>query len=305
MIEELKKKFEQRDRVIRIVSKNAAFRAVAIRNTLAVQTAQKMHNLEHIPAFLLARTMTAASMISAFLKGEERVIIEINSEGIVNKVYAEAMQVGECRGFIKFSPNYFNSEFTEKITKIGDILGLGTLKVSRILYNKTEPIVGIIPLINGDISSDIAYYFSQSEQINSAVILDVDFDDTGKIISSGGILVQAMPGAVQEEINNVVYALGKINSFCAELNTEKSLEDILSKILPFEFDIVKNKQVDFFCRCSIANFIARLMLIGIDEIEDMQKKGQNELVCQYCNKHYYLSDADFKNIIGQLKVQQN
>lgn len=305
MIEDLKKKFEQRDRVIRIVSKNAAFRAVAIRNTLCVQTAQKTHNLEHIPAFLLARAITAASMISAFLKGEERVILEINSKGIINRVYAEAMQVGECRGFINFSPNYFNSEFTEKITKIGDILGLGTLKVSRILYNKTEPIVGIVPLINGDISSDIAYYFAQSEQINSAVILDVDFDDDGKIINSGGILVQAMPGAVQEELDNVVSALSNINSFCAELNAEKSLEDILNRILPFEFDIVKNKQVDFFCRCNIQNFIARLMLIGIDEIEDMQKQGQNELVCQYCNKHYYLRDVDFKNIIGQLKAQQN
>ena len=34
-------------------------------------------------------------------------------------------------------------------------------------------------------------------------------------------------------------------------------------------------------------------------------KKQNELVCQFCNKHYYLEERDFENIISLIKSKQN
>ena len=304
MIEELKKKFAERDRILHIISKNGSFRAVIIRNTNTVKTAQKVHNLDNISAYFLAKTMTSATMISAFLKGEERVIAEITSDGIISKIYAEALQVGECRGFVKTSQN------NNQITTLASILGDGHFKISRILYNRTEPIIGIIPLLNGDIAANLAYYFVQSEQINSAVILDVDFneDDITKdnIIScSGGILVQAMPGASLDEIETVENSITKINKLCFELASYSSLEDILKNNLPFEFDIIKTTPIDFFCRCNLDIFKSRLLLLKLAEVVDMKEKGHNELVCQYCNKHYYLSEKDFDEIIGQLKAQQN
>ena len=299
MVEELKKKFAGRDRVLHIISKNGSFRAVAVRNTSTVQTAQKVHNLDSISAYFLAKSMTSATMISTFLKGEERVIVEVMSDGFISKIYAEALQVGECRGFVRHSPS------NHQITTLANILGSGHFKVTRILYNQVEPIAGIIPLQEGDISTNLAYYFVQSEQINSAVVLDVDFDDSDIISCSGGILVQAMPGALQEEIDAVIDSITGMNKLCSELETHLSLEDILKNNLPFEFDIVKTKQLDFFCRCSLASFKSRLLLLEVAEIEDMRAKEQNELICQYCNKHYYLSESDFQEIIGQLKAQQN
>ena len=306
MIEELKKKFAERDRILHIISKNGSFRAVIVRNTTTVKSAQKVHNLDNISAYFLAKTMTSATMISAFLKGEERIIIEITGNGIISKIYAEALQVGECRGFVKLSPN------SNQTTTLANIIGDGHFKVSRILYNQTEPIVGITPLQKGDITlknnniaMDLACYFAQSEQINSAVILDVDFDEDDIISCSGGILVQAMPGATREEIATVENSITKINKLCSELSVNSSLENILQNNLPFEFDIVKTTQVDFFCRCNLETFKSRLLLLKLTEIVDMQEKGHNELVCQYCNKHYHLSEKDFEEIIGQLKARQN
>lgn len=299
--EELKKKFLKRDRIINVVSKNGSFRAVAIKNTTTVQTAQKFHNLDSASAYFLAKTMTAATMISAFLKGEERVIVDITSDGLISEIYAEALQVGECRGFVKLADKDTNSE----INNIRDILGKGKLTVSRILYNHLEPIVSVVPLLNGDVSTDIEHYFLQSEQINSAVIIDVEFDDNENIITSGGILVQAMPGALQEEIDTVVSSITEIDKFCEEIEHHDSLEELLKYHLPFEFDVVKTKQVDFFCRCSMESFKSKLLLIGSHEIEDMRKDGHNELVCQYCNKKYYLTDKDFDEILGQLKAKNN
>ena len=301
MLEDIKNKFKNRDRAISVLSKNGSFRTVIVRNTNTVITAQNNHNLSYIPAYFLARTLTAATMISVFLKGEERVIIDYSCDGALEKIYAEVMHLGECRGFVKISDNN-----KKEIQSLSDVLGVGLLKVSRILYNQAEPIVGIVPIQKGDVTSDLSYYYSQSEQINSAIILDTKIDDNEKIMCSGGVMIQAMFGATDDEINNVINAVNDFGTnICAELEQNQSLEDILKKILPFDFDIMKNKQIDFYCRCNIENFKNKLLLLEPKELKIMKQEGHSELVCQFCNKHYYLTSADFDYLINQAIARNN
>ncbi len=299
--EELKNKLQTRDRVVRILSKSGDFRAVAIKNTEAAKLAQSQHQLDHVPAYYLAKTLSAAVMLSAFLKGEERISVELTGTGVISRIFAEALQVGECRGFVNFSKDYGKKPLTTLI----NVLGAGMLKITRILYNNVEPIVGIVPLEAGDVATDLAYYFAQSEQINSAVILDVDFDNNGIITSSGGVIVQAMPGATELKIKSIVESLSQINSLCDDFSLGLLPEEVLSKYLPFEFDIIKKTQVDFFCRCSKESFMAKLLMLEQKEIENMKNSGHNELVCQFCNKHYYLEGDDFKKMLLDINIKKN
>ena len=293
MLEELKKKFKERDRALSVLSKDGSFRASIVRNTYTAVIAQEKHNLSHIPAFYLAKTLTAATMISIFLKGEERIMIDFAGDGILKKIYAEVLHLGECRGFVEVTED-------KKIDSLSEILGTGTLTVKRILYNQFEPIVGIVPIQKGDITSDLEYYFSQSEQIDTGIILDAKMDDNGILISSGGLMVQAMPGTKKETINDIINSINNTtSSICNELEQNHSLEHILIKLLPFEFHKLKSNQIDFYCRCSAENFKDKLQLLDVKDIQEMKKSGQNELVCQFCNKHYYLTDADFGMLIYQ------
>ena len=299
MSESLKEKIKNRDRVIRVLSKNGHFRAVAIKNTSSAIAAQEKHNLNSISAYILAKVLSSVTMLASFLKGEERVSIEFNSDGYINHIYAEALNVGECKGFVSFSEN------SKPVSILSEIIGKGILKVTRILYNEFEPITGIVPIQKGDISTDLAYYFLQSEQIGSAVVLDADFDDNGKIIESGGFIIQAMPEATDAELKEIEQKLSKIDSICNDFTQGLTLTDILKKYLPFEFDIIKSTQVDFYCRCNKESFINKLLLLPIEDIKDIKMKKQNELVCQFCNKHYYLEERDFENIISLIKSKQN
>lgn len=300
MLEEIKNKFKRRDRTLSVLSKNGFFRAVIVRNTQTANTAQKNHNLSYIPAFFLAKVLTGGSMISAFLKGEERVIVDFTGNGILEKIYAEVLHLGECRGFVKISNN------NKEIESLSEVLGTGILKVSRILYNQIEPILGIVPIQKGDIASDLTYYYNQSEQVDSTIILDAKLDNDGFITCSGGLMVQAMPSAKKDDINAMFNIVNDYNeNICAELEQNDSLETILQKILPFEFDIMKNIQTDFYCRCNIENFKNKLLLLEVNELKGMQAEGHNELVCQFCNKHYYLSDKDFYDLIGQVLAKSN
>lgn len=303
-INKKKQEFANRDRVVSGLTIDGRFRIAAIKNNKTVKDAQQKHNLPAIPALLLARQLTAASLLAVFLKGEERIILEASANGPIQNVFAEAIQVGEVRGFVRYSNDIINYNIYDN-TNFLQLFDEGTYKVTRILYNKTEPITGIVPIVSGDISSDLTYYLFQSEQVPSAVILDTDLTDTGLVNMSSGLIIQAMPGTTVndlKELNKHLTSIKPLNSLLAE---QADLVSVLKQIIPYEFNVFKNDPVDFFCRCSKEAFMSKLITFGIDEIKSLKDEKKNELVCQYCNKHYYLEDQDFNNLITTLQAKQN
>lgn len=290
-----------RDRITTLIDENKYFRVSAIKNTLAVQLAQKKHELPLTPAFFLARMLTASSLAASFLKGEERIILETDSNGSIGKIYAEAMQNGECRGFVRFDDNIENFSHGN----LGEVLGIGILKVSKILYNESAPVEGIVELVRSDIETDLAYYYTQSEQVPTAVKLDVSFDDKGRIKHSGGIIVQAMPGAPQEEIEKIHDTLRDMGAFSDYLKKGMTPDKIVNEVLPFEFEILKSKQLDFFCRCSKESYLKKLITFGAKELKSMKQQGHNELVCQYCNSKYHIEEEDFDELLKEIEIKNN
>ena len=299
--EDIHDKYKTRDRVVKVLSKDGKFRAVIVKNTNSVKTAQKNHNLHFLPAFLMARTMSAASLLSAFLKGEERIIIEATGSGRINYLLVEALQVGEVRGYVRFDFERIN----EPLDSMTELLGEGIFKVIKILYNKPEPQTSVIALQKGDIESEIIKYFSQSEQIQTSVMLEVEIDDYGNITQSGGIVIQALPGTKKKDIQKISKQLSKTKSIGHFFNNGRTPAQALEEILPFEFDILSTTPVDFFCRCSKDSFMEKLITLEHKEIKEMIDAGQNELVCQYCNTKYELEENDFQKLLEETKAKSN
>ncbi|MFH1051473.1 MAG: Hsp33 family molecular chaperone HslO [bacterium] len=299
--EEILEKFKTRDRVVKVLSKDGKFRAAIVKNTTSARTAQKKHKLHFIPAFLMARALSAASLMSSFLKGEERIVIEVSGSGIIQYLLVEAMQVGEVRGYIRYDEDLINS----KIKSLSDMLSDGTFKVVKIMYNKKEPQTSVISLQKGDIESELTKYYAQSEQIATAVLLEVEIDDVGIIMQSGGIIIQALPGTKKKEIQNISKQFSNIKSISKFFNEGLTPDKALKEILPFEFDQLSSTPVDFFCRCSKENFMSKLVTLEHKEIQEMLDSGQNELVCQYCNSKYELDEKDFDKLLEETKAKEN
>jgi molecular chaperone Hsp33 len=295
-----KERFKLRDRLISAITKDGLFRISLIKNTNTVHDAQIRHNLADIPALLLARALTSASLMASMLKGEERLLLDFEGAGPVWKVYAEALQLGEVRGFVRMNP-----EVETKVNTIEDALGIGLLKVIKILYNRPEPTQGIVPLEKSDITTDVASYYTMSEQIPTSILIDVDFDDNGEIIKSTGLLIQALPGVSEEELEEFNQKIKSVGALNKKFNQEISIEDNLKAILNVEYDIVKTSQIDFFCRCSKDKFLTQIAGFGLDEVKSMKKDNANQLVCQYCNSIYYIEDVDFTKLITDLQAQLN
>ena len=283
----LKKQYQHRDRVVRVMSRNGMFRAAATNISLSVKSAVEKHHLDPVSSYLFGKTMASAVLLSSFLKGEERVIVQVDGSGSVRTLFAEALQVGEVRGYAVLNQNAPIPE------TLSEVLGKGFFKVSKVLYDKSDTVTGIISLVKGDISSELASYFEQSEQIVTSVNLGATINDKAEIEHCGGIIVQAMPGASISDIVAVQRSIEDLPSIEELLDDGYSPEEILKQAIPFEIDIVNNTPVDFLCRCSLEKFMDNLLVLGKTEIESMKNEQQYELICKYCNSKYYLSEEDF------------
>lgn len=293
---EIRRQWKDRDRVVKAMTKDGLFRAAVVLNRIAAVTAQRRHGLDALCSLLLARALSGATLMASFLKGEERVSVSADGDGIVKSVFAEAIQVGEVRGFC-----LKNSNPTERSGPLGE----GLLKVQRFLYDKNEPVTGIVELERGDITTDLSHYLTQSEQIPSVFMLDVAFDHNDLITQSVGILVQAMPGARPEDIFKTYDILDMLERPTEFAEKGYSPEDIVKQVLPGEIEILDKTAVDFFCRCSLERFKGVLLTLGYDEVVSMEKAGHNELVCQYCNEQYHLSEQDFTELKELLLARRN
>ncbi len=59
----------------------------------------------------------------------------------------------------------------------------------------SSPYRSIVPLVSGEIGTDVASYLAGSEQIPSVVGVGVFVHADGRVGAAGGYLLQAMPGA--------------------------------------------------------------------------------------------------------------
>lgn len=286
-----------RDRVARGLSADGNIRIQVVRASVTTSTAQERHRLMQLPSLMLARALCSATLLAAQLKGEERIMLRFEGNGTVRLVYAEAMQVGEVRGFVR--------DNTQPFERSKSPLGFGTLSVSKILYNKFEPVTGVVQLSDGDVTSDVVNYMNQSEQIPSAGAIDVSYRKNQYIDHAGGVFVQVMPGTQRSELFRIYDRINELPRITDMFLDGYSLEEVMHEVFGAEPCAVESTPVDFFCRCSLERFRDMLTTLGMKEVESMAKSGQNELVCKYCNAHYYLSDEDFALIQTSILTRLN
>ncbi|MTI88478.1 MAG: Hsp33 family molecular chaperone HslO [Balneolaceae bacterium] len=295
--------YQFKDRLIKGVSENGNFKISVVKTTKVVKAAKEKHNLSLLNTVILGRALTAVMLLASELKGEERIQLRMDGSGPIGFLVAEANQVGEIRGYVKNSKAELN--YSDSETHLGQGLGLGILTFSKVLYNEAEPRVSTIELVKGDVTSDVAHFLAQSEQVPSAVLLDVGVDDRGEVNEAGGLLVQRLPGAAEGEIERLQKRLSAFPPISGLLNNGQYIDEIMNTALaPASVKELNRQPVDFFCRCTRKRFLNALSMLSMDDLKDMKGEGQ-EVVCHYCNKKEFISKEEVAKIITETQAKMN
>jgi len=297
----LKENFKYKDRLIKGISPEGFFKISVIKTTDLVQSAKERHNLSLLNTVLLGRTLTASMLLAAELKGEERIRIQLNGNGPVSMIRTEANRAGEVRGYVK-NPH---AELGHEARSIGDGIGLGLLTISKILYNESSPRTSTIQIVEGDINSDLAHYLAQSEQVPSAVILDVQLDEDTSVRQAGGLLVQRLPGADESVIIRLQEMLKVFPPISELLDKGHYINEIMEMATdPYKVRELDRQPVHFFCRCNREKFINALSMLSYTDLKEMEGETQ-EMICHYCNNRITVKSDEIDELVVHAHAKMN
>lgn len=280
-------------------SHNALVRFSVIDSTDIVSYATKKHGLSPITAVALGRLLTAVSLMIPWLTEKETLTYLIEGKNSIKYIAAQARGNGTVRGYI-------NPKIVETITNsdgkfdIKNAIGDGTLKVIRDLGLKT-PYVTPVNLVSGEIAEDIAYYFTVSEQIPTAIALGVLVDKNG-IKRAGGLIVQILDKSLPEkdilEIERKFKEIAPITNFLEN----HSAIDALNHIFGDKIEKTEERNVEFKCDCSHEKAVESLKLLKPEELKEMiDKDGKAEVECKWCSTKYYIDKDEIKKILEEKK----
>ena len=173
-----------------------------------------LHGLEGDVAQSLGEATVGALMIGSYCKQGERVNLNIQGSAFIKQALVDAHPDGTVRGYV--TERHFNPGQVETTRNFGP-WGDGVLSVLRTKTGERErPYIGTVPLLTGYLAKDLTFYWHQSEQIPSAVGIAVSVDGK-RVTAAGGFLVQALPGASDEELRVIEAHINEIQSLAKTL----------------------------------------------------------------------------------------
>ncbi|MBQ0098945.1 MAG: Hsp33 family molecular chaperone HslO [Firmicutes bacterium] len=270
------------------------FSVSVLETTEMVNKAIKIHNLSPVASAALGRTMTVATFMSSNLKNEkDKLSITISGNGKGGKITVCGNKKLEMRGVVDNPTVDLPPRLDGKLDVGGFVGKEGKLTVIKSMGLK-EPYVGSSALVSGEIAEDFTSYFAISEQQPTAIAVGVKIGKNLKCIGAGGVIIQALPFANEENIvkaENIMKGLKNVSTLIEENGAEGLLKKLFGEI---EYVLYNPK---YKCLCSRKYIESVLLSLGKNELYDIiDKEGKVEVGCEFCNKKYLFNREDIDKL---------
>lgn len=289
--------------ILRGTANEGNIRVFCAITTDIVEEARKIHNLGPISTIVLGRLLSAGSIMGIMSKGEkDKITISMNGGGEAGNVVVATNPTGNVKGYIS-NPNVsIPLDENGRLDIKGAVGKDGVLSVVKDLGLK-EPCVGRVPIYTGEIGDDIAYYYTVSEQVPSAVTLGVVLNEDMSVKAAGSLIIQMMPDAPEMLADVVTFRLEEIPSLSTLISEGKSAEDILNLLFDdMDLKVYENIEVNYECDCSKDRVEKTLISLGENELKQIieEEDGLN-VECHFCDKNYGFTSKDILNLIESSK----
>lgn len=235
---------------------------------------------------LMGELMAATSLLTATLKFEGDIAVQLQSEGPIKYAVINGTHKQELRGVARWDgdvPNDFASMFVKGVMAI------------TITPKDGERYQGMVALDKDSLAACLEGYFSQSEQLATRVILKTRSEVDVPL--AAGMLLQVLPVAASahEEFEHLAQITDTIT---AEELLELPIQDILYRLYhQEEVELFAPQPVLFKCSCSRQRSAMALASVDKQDLLDIAAKdGEVAINCQYCHAEYRFDAIDIEAI---------
>lgn len=283
------------DALVKGIAKDEPLLVVGLVDTDAVETATSVHDTYPTASAALGRVLSGALLLSSFLKNGQKVMLQVNGDGPLKGVLAEADWAGRVRGYVKRP--HIHLGLRDGKLDVGRGIGKGILNVIKDLGLR-EYYRGCVPLQTGEIAMDLAYYLNASEQLPAAVSLGVYVDADNSVKASGGFLVHPLPGASEGAIECLENRLKRIRPVSAMILEGMNTRQIMEEAVGLPVDVREEKAVAFHCPCTRDRVLDAIVSLGKAELTDLIRAGETASIeCQFCRKSYAVSQEELRLLL--------
>jgi len=289
-----------RDRLHNFILADGAMRGVIMNGTRMINEMRANHELGILETLALGRAYLGAGLMSADLKSNDRISINIDCSGPIKGLVVETNAFGEVRGFLKRLPIPIDKPMES--FDLSPFFGAGFLLVTKYLEDAKQPFTGQIVLKYGNIAKDLANYYLTSEQVPTAFNLSIKFDKQGQVTGAGGLFLQAMPQADDELAGNMEDRVTSLPSLGEVFTEDKDPEALVAAAFKdYSPRFLANRRIEFMCHCNPERVRNLLTLLPIDELKDIRDQGPFpvEINCHHCNTPYRFTREDIADIYGK------
>jgi molecular chaperone Hsp33 len=247
---------------------------------------------QNLPAPLkkaLGELIAASALLSATLKMEGVMILQLQSKGMLKLLVVECSSDLKIRATAKWDETrtmeIANQRFVDLVQ--------GGHFVITLDPKLGEAYQGIVPIEGETIAEMLQNYMLRSQQIDTSLWLHCDGE------SASGMLLQKLPieGGQNLAIQDFD-AWNRVNQLANTVTNNElqnlPAETLLTRLFNEEnVRLFEPKPTQFYCSCSQASVASMLRMLGLAEIESILAERDNvEVHCDFCNKQYVFDSVD-------------
>lgn len=261
------------------------------------QAWQDILNCSSYPAPLrrvLGEAAAAVCLLSATIKFEGSLILQINGSGPVTMLVMQATSEGEIRGMAQWDKDHAEDLSS---TDLEDLFGEGQIVISIVTDKENERYQGIVGLEGESLSECLQTYFEQSEQLDTRIHLAADDE------SAAGLLIQSLPDQQYDKTGIVVddswdRAVILTNTIQNDELLSLDARELLHRLFnEDDLRLFEPQTINYQCTCSQQKIEDMIRSIGKEEASSIiEEQKAIEINCDFCNTHYSLDAIDVQRV---------
>lgn len=235
---------------------------------------------------LLGEAMAATALLSATLKYEGNITLQIQGNGPLHLLVVQCTSRLNMRGLARWHGELPDSDLSA-------LVGDGKLVMTIEPAGIGERYQSIVPLEGGTLAQSLENYFARSEQLPTRLWLSAGES------SAVGMLLQVMPDRDREP------DAWQHVTVLADTVTDRELHDLAAEQLLHrlynedDVRLFESSPVSFRCQCSRERIEMTLRSLGVEEVQSiLAEQGKVHVECEFCARQYDFDAVDVQALFS-------